>query len=250
VDAGYRLPLASVALTQVAGMVVAGGLLLAFEPEGPRHPLAWAVLQGAVAAAVAAAARAPRWWWLIHFSFVPLVVLALRLEFAPGWYLGAFVALLLVFWRTDKSRVPLFLSNARTAAAVAGLLPAGPRRVVDLGCGHAGLLCHVARARPEAQFVGIEHAPLPWLVARLRTWRRPNIDIRYGDFWTVDLSGFDVAYAFLSPAPMPRLWAKLVAEMPPGALLVSNSFAVPDVAPARELTVGDRRQTRLFSYRV
>jgi apolipoprotein N-acyltransferase len=241
------LPLASVALAQAAGMVVAGGLLLVFEPEGPRHPLAWAALQGAVAAAVAAAARAPRWWWLIHFSFVPLVVLALRLEFAPGWYLGAFVVLLLVFWRTDKSRVPLFLSNARTAAAVAGLLPAGPRRVVDLGC---GLLCRVARAHPQAQFVGIEHAPLPWLVARLRTLRRHNIDIRYGDLWTVDLSSFDVAYAFLSPAPMPRLWAKVVAEMQPGALLVSNSFVVPDVAPARELTVGDRRKTRLFSYRV
>ena len=49
---------------------------------------------------------------------------------------------------------------------------------------------------------------------------------------------------------MRRLWAKAVGEMPAQALLVSNSFPVPDVAAWREIVVGDRRQTRLHCYRI
>jgi SAM-dependent methyltransferase len=203
-----------------------------------------------VAAAVAAWRGAPRWWWLIHALFVPLIVLALRLDWPPAAWLAAFVALALVFWRTDLSRVPLYLSNAPTAQALAALLPAGACRVVDLGCGHGGLLFRLAAARPEARLVGVEHAPLPWLVARVRALRHPGVTICYGDLWRVDLAGADVVYAFLSPAPMPRLWAKATAELRPGALLVSNSFAVPGVAAWRLVDVGDRRRTRLHCYRI
>jgi hypothetical protein len=49
---------------------------------------------------------------------------------------------------------------------------------------------------------------------------------------------------------MPRLWAKATAELRPGALLVSNSFAVPGVAAWRIVDVGDRRRTRLHCYRI
>ncbi|MDP2870146.1 MAG: hypothetical protein Q8O08_15090, partial [Methyloversatilis sp.] len=39
------------------------------------------------------------------------------------------------------------------------------------------------------------------------------------------------------------------AEMAPGTLFVSNSFTVPDIAPAAVIAVGDRRATRLYLYR-
>lgn len=242
-------PLRDALLAQLLGSLVAAALIYLVWPRLWTLPLAAAAVQGACAGLAAYKLESPSWWIGIHLAFVPLVVAAGTLDIAPAWYLAAFVVSLLVFWRTDKSRVPLYLTNASTAAAVAGLLPARPCHVVDLGCGDGGLLRQLARARPDCEFVGVEHAPLPWLLARLRTARLDNVYVRYGDLWKLQLGLFDVAYAFLSPAPMPDLWRKATAEMAPGALLISNSFPVPGVAPDATAEVGDRRGTRLHVYR-
>ncbi|MEW5782357.1 MAG: class I SAM-dependent methyltransferase [Pseudomonadota bacterium] len=213
-----------------------------------RIPLLIALLQGGLAAMIALKLRAPRWWIPIHLGFMPLGVIVHGLDIAPGWFLAAFVLLLLVFWRTDASRVPLYLTNRTTAQTLLGLLPATPCRILDLGCGDGGLLKTLALARPDCLFTGIEHAPLPWLVARLRCAGLPNVTILRRDFWNVSLGGHAVVYAFLSPAPMPRLWAKAHREMSPGALLISNSFAVPGQPADATIEVADRRNTRLFLY--
>lgn len=243
-------PLRDAALAQLLGSLVAAALIYLAWPGLWDMPFAAAAVQGACAALTAYKLESPPWWVAIHFFFAPLVVAAGTLSIPPAWYLVAFVITLLVFWRTDKSQVPLYLSNTTTAAAVARLLPARPCHVVDLGCGDGGLLRQLARVRPDCEFVGIEHAPLPWLWARLRTMNARNLYIRYGDFWAQHLGLFDVVYAFLSPAPMAQLWQKAVEEMHPDALLVSNSFAVPDVEPDSTEAVEDRRQTRLYVYRL
>lgn len=211
-------------------------------------PFLLALLQGGIAAVIALKQRAPRWWLPIHLGFMPLVVAVQHLDIPPGWFLAAFILLLLIFWRTDQSRVPLYLTNRATAEALLKLLPATASRFIDLGCGDGGLLCRLARARPDCLFMGIEHAPLTWLLARLRAAGRANLTIRLGSFWQEPLGHYDVVYAFLSPTPMPELWSKARAEMRPDALLVSNSFTVPGVTPESILTVADRRNTRLFLY--
>ncbi len=246
-------PLHKALLAQAVGLaallLLVQGLVRFAQVDPAGVGLALAMVQGGIAAAVAIRQAAPAWWIGIHVAFGPLLYLVHRLDIAPGWFLLAFLLLLLVFWRTDRSRVPLYLSNRQTASAVAALLPTTPCCLLDIGCGDGGLLAHLARTRPDCRFVGIEHAPLPWLLARLRARRLANVRILYGNYWTLDLAGYDVVYAFLSPAPMPRLWEKAVAEMKPGAQLVSNSFTVPGVQAARLVKVGDRRKTRLYAYR-
>lgn len=249
-------PLRAAAIAQLLGSLIALGLVALVFPRMLRsgeipfpYLLGFATLQGLCVAFVSHKLEAPRWWLAIHLGFAPLVVLASRLAIAPAWYLGGFVLLLLVFWRTDKSRVPLYLSNAATAQALAGLLPATPCHVIDLGCGNGRLLKALAQARPDCEFSGFEHAPLTWLWARLNSLDQPNCRVRLGDFWRQHLGLYEVVYAFLSPVPMARLWAKAGAEMRPGSLLVSNSFTVPGVEPETALEVADSRATRLYCYR-
>jgi SAM-dependent methyltransferase len=242
-------PLKTALLAQIFGAIMAGGLVQLAWPKLWLTPLAVAAVQAICAAFISRKLEAPPWWLWIHLAFMPLVVAANTLGIAPGWWLAAFAVLLLTFWRTDKSRVPLFLTNATAADAVADLLPAHPCHVVDLGCGTGGLLRRLAQARPDCEFVGIEHAPLPWLWARVAALGRGNVQIRYGDLWTQHLGLFDVVYAFLSPAPMAGLWQKALAEMRPGALLVSNSFDIPGIEPAETVAAADRRETRLLVYR-
>lgn len=243
-------PLRSALLAQILGGSVVAAIVQLSYPQLWSAPLVVAVLQGVCAALIGNWLGAPRWWLPIHCGFLPAVVLAGRLEIASNWYLAAFFLLLLIYWRTDQSRVPLYLSNAATARALAQLLPPRPCRVVDLGCGTGGLLRRLARVRPDCQFLGIEHAPLPWLWAKLASLAQPNLQIVFGDFWRQHLAAFEVVYAFLSPHPMPRLMDKAQAEMRPGTLLVSNSFVVPGAAAESVVVVADRRMTQLHCYRL
>lgn len=212
--------------------------------------LTLALVQGVIAALLALTFRAERWWLALHLGFAPALVLAQRLAIAPGWYLAAFALLLLIYWTSFRSRVPLYLTNRATASALLTLIPQREGMVfLDLGSGTGGLLRTLARQRPDCRFTGIETAPLPWLLSRLGE-AAPNLRLRRGDFWREDLGDYDVVYAFLSPVPMARLWHKARIEMRPGTLLVSNSFAVPDELASEIVEVGDRRRTRLHCYRL
>jgi hypothetical protein len=246
-DGGQQL-LRLALLAQVLGALAAAGLALTVAPQLLARPLVLAGLQGFFALLAAWGLRAPVWWLPIQLLFVPCVVLARGMEL-PSWlWSGGFLILLLVFWRTDKSRVPLYLSNSMSRDALLSLLPAVPCRVIDLGCGDGALLRHLARARPDCRFVGIEHAPLPWAWARLGARGCANLSIIRGDFWSHPLADYSLVYAFLSPAAMPRLGAKVDAEMSSGARLVSNSFPLPNRVPQSVVAVADRRRTRLHVY--
>ena len=241
-------PLRQALVAQTLGAVLAAGLIWLL-PALLAPPLTMAMVQGLCAALVSHLLRGPVWWLPIHLGFMPLAVLALGLGL-PSWvWLAGFALLLLTFWRTDRSRVPLYLTNTLASEALAGLLSVQPVAVIDLGCGDGGLLRRLARARPDCRFVGFEHAPLPWAWAWLSCRRLPNVEIRFGDFWSHPLGGYALVYAFLSPAPMQQLWSKAKAEMKPTALLVSNSFAIPDIQPESTVEVADGRRTRLHCYR-
>lgn len=247
-------PLRAALLAQSGGLLAVLLLLIALNQLAQTDlwqiPWVIALLQGVIAAMIARRQRAPLWWQAIHLGFAPLAVAVHGLAIDPLWFLAGFILLFLVFWRTDQSRVPLYLTNRSTAATLAEQLPPTPCRVLDLGCGDGGLLRRLAKARPDCRFVGIEHAPLTWLAARLRTLGLTNVVVRRDDFWDEPLSSYGLVYAFLSPVPMPRLWAKARAEMAPGTVLISNSFAIPDLTPDRVIPVADRRATRLYRYRI
>ena len=242
-------PLRTALLAQVCGALIAYALIQLVYPKLLALPLAAALLQGLCAALSSYKLGAPKWWIAIHLCFLPGALWLTHSGINPLWYLGGFALLLAVYWRTDRSQVPLYLSNATTAKAVANLLPPAPVSFMDLGCGDGGLLRRLAAARPDCRFVGSEHAPLPWLWAKLSNLPHANVSIHYGDFWTRHLGDFDIVYAFLSPVPMSRLTEKAKKEMRSGTLLISNSFASPDIAPEMLLELDDRRQTKLFCYR-
>lgn len=210
--------------------------------------------QASLAALGSLLLRSERWWLAIHLGFLPGTVLAhglaRTLGLHPGWFLASFVLLLLIYWTSFRTRVPLYLSNRATAAAAGSLLPASPARMLDIGAGTGAVLRPLARVRPDCRFTGIELAPLPWLLGRLLSARLPNVECRRGDLFASAWSDYDVVYAFLSPVPMAAVWAKACAEMKPGSLLASNSFAVPGIEPERIIDIDDRRGTRLHIYRI
>lgn len=206
---------------------------------------------GAVALLFATVSRQPWWWRLIHAGFMPLVWATQRLAIDPGWFLLAFILLLLVYRGALSGQVPLYLSNRQTVAALADLLAArGPARFLDLGAGLGSTTVPLADQLPDSQFTGYENAPLTWLLGRLFSVGRPNLRWRWDDLWQARLGDYDVIYAFLSPAPMAELWTKAQAEMRPGSLFISNSFPVPGVVPSRIIEVDCTPPRPLYCYEI
>lgn len=209
----------------------------------------WLVLQVFLAIGMSAMLKQPRWWLLIHLLFMPLVVGALWLDVSPGWYLALFLIAFAVFGRVDKSRVPLYLSNAAALSALAKLVPK-QGRVLDLGAGTGTALAYLAR-HGEATVEGVEHAWVPWLIAWLRLKAGGlQATVRQGNLMEWPLATYDVVYAFLSPAAMPALWEKAKREMQSGALLVSNSFEIPGVEADSVIECSPGRGGRLYVWRM
>jgi SAM-dependent methyltransferase len=199
------------------------------------HPsyITAAVLQGAFAALLTRWRALARWWLPIQFLF-PLAIFGATLLAVPPWlFLVTFLILLAVFWSTFRTQVPYWASGPRVWKVVAGLLPPErPVRVIDIGSGLGGFVLDLARRRPDATVSGVELAPLPWLGSWLRaklTASRARF-IR-GDYERFDFAHFDVVFCYLSPAAMPALYAKCLAEMNTGSRLMSYEFIIPERAP-------------------
>jgi hypothetical protein len=229
-DLSLRAPALSALLAHLPGLAIAGVLMVA----GVSLALPWLIL--VVAASAAALAwywQLPIWWRYINLLFLPLIGLTLFLQTRfPGidsnWFLAGFLLLAVTSIGAVRSRVPLYLSSSRAAEELAKRLPENGR-LIDLGCGLGGPLLRIQRQRSDAQLTGIEAAPLNWLIAKFRLRAGGSrADIRMGNLWDANLAKYDIVYAYLSPAPMARLWDKALLEMKPGSLFISNTFAISD----------------------
>jgi hypothetical protein len=248
-----RVPLVQAAVAQAAASLAVLALT-ALVPDAAAHSdaMTWALLQGVFAASLGRVLGMNAWWLPMHALFAPGLVWALEFGLPPAYALAAFCVLASVYWGVSRTRVPLFPSSRAAARAVAGLLPRGRSfTFLDLGCGLGGVLAFLARERPAGRYHGIEAAPVPFLLSRLRAALGPqSCRVSWGDFSVLDLGRYDVVYAYLSPAAMSDVWRKARREMRSGSLLISNSFAVPGVPPALTVATGAPGDSSLLVWRM
>jgi SAM-dependent methyltransferase len=218
------------------------------------QPSLWQLVfvQGGLAAGLSLAWRQPAWWPPLHFGFFPAILLARQLELPAAVYLAAFLLLLLFYWSTFRTRVPLYLSDRKAWRAVAALLPeTQPFSFIDLGSGLGGVPFHLESLFPHGRFYGTEIAPAPWLISRVRVWlKRSRVIFLRRDYASLNLADFDVVFAFLSPAAMPGLWQQAEAQMRSGSLFISLSFTVDARQPDQVLTLAEGARHTLYVWRM
>jgi SAM-dependent methyltransferase len=231
-----RAPAPRALLIQIVAAVPA--LLLARLLAAAGFPLslfALALLQGALAAALTWRCQLAPWWYAIQLLFPAALLVASGWQLPPLAFLGAFLFLLALYWSTFRTQVPFYPSGPWLWEALAQSLPARPGlRVIDIGSGLGDVVLHLARRRPDCVCEGIELAPLPWLLSRLRARLRGSAArFARGDYEGLDFAAYDVVFAYLSPAVMAALWDKARREMRPGSMLLSYEFEIAARAPDR-----------------
>jgi len=231
----WRAPALHALLHQCLAFFATLCILAALDLRGipSPHLLAAALIQGGLAAALSAWRRMASWWLPIQLLFAPALVAMHFLRLPPLLFFGIFLLLLLIHWSSFRTQVPYYPSTPSVWRAIAALLPVRQSlRCIDIGSGFGGMALHLAALRPDSLFFGIELAPLPWLVSRVRArFQGSSARFMRGDYMDLNFADYDAIFAYLSPAAMPELWEKAHSEMRPGTLLVSYEFVIPGLAP-------------------
>ena len=134
-------------------------------------------------------------------------------------------SILFYYFKTSVPPVPTSKSEIDDVIALLRGADLPPRPILyELGGGWGGLALALGGAFPDATVHAIEISPLPWLVAWLRARRTGNVVVERGDYLRRSVADADAVTAYLMIGPLPRLAAKLDAELRPGTPVVAVAF--------------------------
>jgi len=124
--------------------------------------------------------------------------------------------------------------------------------VLELGSGWGTLAFALADRCPRAQVVAFELSHVPYAVSRLRQWLSPRPNLRFvrQDFFQASFAEASLVVCYLFPGAMTRLAPKLLAELAPGARILTHTFALRGWTPLRTLVVEDLYRTPIYLYAV
>ena len=209
------------------------------------------LIQALVATTLSIVSGMASWWRWIHFGFPLAAWLLFQWQIPNSVYLVGFMISLSLFWTTFRTQVPFFPSRPVVWQQVAKIIPQKKSvRLIDIGSGLGDMSMYMAKLRPESQIVGIEIAPLPWLISYVRSkFHRSSAKFTLGNYQALDFSNYDVIFAYLSPAAMLMLWEKASQEMRPGSLLISLEFEIPGIAESMHI-VGNESSPSIYVWKI
>jgi trans-aconitate methyltransferase len=178
--------------------------------------------------------------WVSVFLWIAAGLFLLKMSYAFS------VALALPF-----TQGALYVSSSRRrVAAFVDAVSMKPHQVfVDLGCGDGRVLRRVRRLY-GVRAIGYELNLMAYAKARLMSIGS-GVEIRWRNFWKVDLSRADVVFCYLYPDVLAPLGEKLLRELKPGTRVACCNFALPRWKPERVLRPGGGRHSDpIYLYRV
>ncbi len=140
----------------------------------------------------------------------------------------ACLALLSIFWSTITLGISPMPTSPKVKREVLALVPPQLEgEVHELGAGWGTLAWAVATQCPRAQVIAWERSLFPFLFCRLRLLLQPrrNLTLRFADFHGADLCNAKLVLAYLWTGAMTKLGPKFEAELAPGAVVISHTFA-------------------------
>jgi len=137
-----------------------------------------------------------------------------------------------------KSAAPFFPTPAdgiRKALRAADIKPG--EIFYDLGAGNGKALL-IAEKEFGARATGFEISIPLYLIAKINLFARGSRSkMLFKNLWNERLSDADVLFVFLAERTMPKIAAKLKAELKPGARFVTYAFRIPGLTPEQVINV-------------
>lgn len=144
----------------------------------------------------------------------------------PAWLVLPIAVLTLPTVYTTFSGSPYLPTDKPTMKrmiAIADILPG--ETVMDLGCGDGRLMR--AAQKLGAITIGYEISIYLYVIAK---WLKSG-DVRYENFWKVDLSEADIIFCFIGKKAMARFELEKWHTLKPGCRVIVHAFAFPNLEP-------------------
>lgn len=161
---------------------------------------------------------------LITFSLFLIAVLVIVTNLFALWWLGY---LLLPYFYFGGPYVPS--SHSRVDLMIEKAKLTNTDHVVDLGSGDGRIILAAAQAG-AGEAVGYEIHKGLVKAAQLKAKKQGVADrakFLRQNFWGVPLDHFNVVFLYQIPYAMKKISAKLQAELPHGARIISNGYEIP-----------------------
>jgi len=209
------------------------------------------LLQGLISAFIARVIKLANWWQWILLIFPLAIWLALKLDLTPHFLFGGFLLFVMMYWSVFLTQVPYYPSGQGVSDRVAQLIDHKKQlKIIEIGSGLGGFSMRLAKIRPNSSYLGIEIAPLPLLISLIRKKiERSKVSFKLGNYQKVDFANFDLVFAYLSPAAMPKLYEQCSTQMKSGSFLVSHEFIVPTVKPS-DILLSDDDSKGTYIYQI
>lgn len=150
---------------------------------------------------------------------------------------GALIGLLVVELLQTRKRAPFIPSSFKSIHLMLERIPLpSSGLVIDLGAGDGRFLRQVKATYPQLQVVGYEISLVALLVAHIwNSFSTYPVPIVHQNFLTADLSKANVIFCFLLNKELSVLEHKLLTELKPGTMVISNTFSFPNWQPQIDL---------------
>ena len=123
----------------------------------------------------------------------------------------------------------------------------------DLGCGDARVLIRAVEKHPTIKAVGVEKAFVPYLLAKFRTRKYKNIEIKREDIFKTDLSDATHIFFYLFPGVPDKLIPIIKKQTQSKVVIMSCDFDARDTAPTKIVELKNsesKRGKKLFIYKI
>ncbi len=198
---------------------------------------------------------------IIVLFIILILILALLLSFYFGFfYLALYLAWFIIFagffvfvlLMVEAYRVifqgnaPYIRTNKKIINKIIKEIDFKENALVyELGCGDARFLRALSESK-KIRSVGYEYFVLPYALAQFfNLFSKNKVKVYFKDFFKEDLSQADYIFCYLITGQQDRLEKKLKAELKPGAMVISNTFAFKNWQPLKTLMVDENKKSGL-----
>ncbi|MCX6793247.1 MAG: hypothetical protein NTY12_04445 [Candidatus Falkowbacteria bacterium] len=149
-----------------------------------------------------------------------------------------------------RGQAPFISTKKRILLQISKGIKIKPNEVFyELGAGRACLLGLMSKEQPQAQFVALEYAILPYLLACLRyAFSKSDIRIKRQNMFLANLNNANYIYCYLNREMMIKLEKKFTNECKPDTVIISYQFVMPHFRPYKIITAS--KSEKIYFYRL